>query len=66
MVAFGEDTPYELVSVLVPDVLVKGADYSADNVVGGDIVRAAGGRVVLAELLPGQSTTGIIAKMREG
>jgi D-beta-D-heptose 7-phosphate kinase/D-beta-D-heptose 1-phosphate adenosyltransferase len=36
-----------------------------DNVVGGDIVRGAGGRVVLAELVPGQSTTGIIARMRE-
>ena len=66
VVAFGEDTPFELVSALVPDVLVKGADYNVDNVVGGDIVRAAGGRVVLAELVPGQSTTGIIARMREG
>jgi len=66
VVAFGEDTPFELISALVPDVLVKGADYSVDNVVGAGIVRAAGGRVVLAELVPGQSTTGIIAKMREG
>ena len=66
VVAFGEDTPLELVSALVPDVLVKGADYSLDNVVGGDVVRAAGGRVVLGELIPGQSTTGIIAKMRNG
>ena len=66
VVAFDEDTPFELISALVPDVLVKGADYSADAVVGGDVVRAAGGRVVLAELVPGQSTTGIIAKMRVG
>jgi D-beta-D-heptose 7-phosphate kinase/D-beta-D-heptose 1-phosphate adenosyltransferase len=65
VVAFGEDTPLELVRVLVPDVLVKGADYNVESVVGGDVVRAAGGRVVLAELIPGQSTTGIIAKMRE-
>jgi D-beta-D-heptose 7-phosphate kinase/D-beta-D-heptose 1-phosphate adenosyltransferase len=49
---------------LVPDVLVKGADYAVEQVVGGDVVRAAGGRVVLAELVPGQSTTGIIARMR--
>ena len=47
-------------------MLVKGADYSVDQVVGGDVVTAAGGRVVLAELVPGQSTTGIIAKMRNG
>jgi D-beta-D-heptose 7-phosphate kinase/D-beta-D-heptose 1-phosphate adenosyltransferase len=77
VVAFDEDTPFELISALVPDVLVKGADYSVDvlvkgadysvdAVVGGDVVRAAGGRVVLAELVPGQSTTGIIAKMRVG
>jgi D-beta-D-heptose 7-phosphate kinase/D-beta-D-heptose 1-phosphate adenosyltransferase len=66
VVAFGEETPLELVSVLVPDVLVKGADYSVDNVVGADVVRGAGGRVVLAELVPGQSTTGIIARLREG
>jgi D-beta-D-heptose 7-phosphate kinase/D-beta-D-heptose 1-phosphate adenosyltransferase len=66
VVAFGEDTPLALISALVPDVLVKGADYSVDAVVGGDVVRAAGGRVVLAELVPGRSTTGIIARMRDG
>ncbi len=66
VVAFGEETPLELIDVLVPDVLVKGADYSVENVVGGETVRAAGGRVVLAELVPGQSTTGIIARMRDG
>jgi D-beta-D-heptose 7-phosphate kinase/D-beta-D-heptose 1-phosphate adenosyltransferase len=64
VVSFDEDTPYELISALVPDVLIKGADYTVDAVVGADVVRAAGGRVVLAELVPGQSTTGIIAKMR--
>jgi D-beta-D-heptose 7-phosphate kinase/D-beta-D-heptose 1-phosphate adenosyltransferase len=66
VVAFDEDTPLELITALVPDVLVKGADYSVEAVVGGDVVRAAGGRVVLAELVPGQSTTGIIARMRDG
>jgi D-beta-D-heptose 7-phosphate kinase/D-beta-D-heptose 1-phosphate adenosyltransferase len=64
VVAFGEDTPFELISALVPDVLIKGADYTVDQVVGADVVQAAGGRVVLAELVPGQSTTGIIARMR--
>lgn len=65
VVAFGEDTPFELISALLPDVLIKGADYAVENVVGGDVVRAHGGRVVLAELVPGQSTTGIIARLRE-
>jgi D-beta-D-heptose 7-phosphate kinase/D-beta-D-heptose 1-phosphate adenosyltransferase len=65
VVAFGEDTPLALISALMPDVLVKGADYSVEAVVGGDVVRAAGGRVVLAELVPGRSTTGIIARMRD-
>jgi D-beta-D-heptose 7-phosphate kinase/D-beta-D-heptose 1-phosphate adenosyltransferase len=65
VVAFGEDTPLELITALVPDVLVKGADYTVDRVVGADVVQAAGGRVVLAELVPGQSTTGIIERMRE-
>jgi D-beta-D-heptose 7-phosphate kinase/D-beta-D-heptose 1-phosphate adenosyltransferase len=65
VVAFAEDTPVRLITDLLPDVLIKGADYAIDQVVGGDIVTAAGGRVVLAELVPGQSTTGIIARMRE-
>jgi D-beta-D-heptose 7-phosphate kinase/D-beta-D-heptose 1-phosphate adenosyltransferase len=65
VVAFDEDTPLALITTLVPDVLVKGADYSADQVVGGDVVRAAGGRVVLADLVAGQSTTGIITKLQE-
>ncbi len=64
VVSFDEDTPFELISALIPDVLIKGADYTVDTVIGADVVRAAGGRVVLAELVPGQSTTGIIAKMR--
>ncbi len=64
VVAFGEDTPYELIADLRPDVLVKGADYTVATVVGADLVQSAGGRVVLAELVPGQSTTGIIARMR--
>ncbi|WP_395696605.1 D-glycero-beta-D-manno-heptose-7-phosphate kinase [Methylocella sp.] len=62
VVLFDEDTPYELIKALQPDVLVKGADYSEDQVVGGDIVRARGGRVVLAGLSPGQSTTKLVKK----
>ena len=64
VVCFEEDTPLALITALVPDVLVKGADYTVDQVVGAEIVQQAGGRVVLAELVAGQSTTGIIARMR--
>jgi len=66
VVAFAEDTPLAAITALVPDVLIKGADYTVDRVVGADVVVAAGGRVVLAELVPGQSTTGIIAKAKAG
>ncbi len=62
VVGFAEDTPLEAIRALVPDVLIKGADYSVDQVVGAEVVLAAGGRVVLAELVAGQSTTGIIAR----
>jgi D-beta-D-heptose 7-phosphate kinase/D-beta-D-heptose 1-phosphate adenosyltransferase len=57
VVIFGEDTPLALIKALEPDVLVKGADYSLDKVVGADLVMKRGGRVVLAELVPGHSTT---------
>ena len=58
---FGEETPREVIEALQPDVLIKGADYSEDDVVGGDVVKARGGRVILAELSPGQSTTRLAA-----
>jgi D-beta-D-heptose 7-phosphate kinase/D-beta-D-heptose 1-phosphate adenosyltransferase len=61
---FNEDTPEALIAALRPDVLVKGADYTIDTVVGADLVKGYGGRVVLAELLPGHSTTATVAKMR--
>ncbi len=64
VVAFDEPTPLELIRLLVPDVLVKGADYKAEDVVGADIVQAAGGRVFLANLVPGQSTTAIVKRMQ--
>lgn len=62
VVLFAEDTPYELIKALQPDVLVKGADYTEDQVVGADIVRAHGGTVLLATLTPGQSTTRLISQ----
>ncbi len=64
VVIFGEDTPYELIAALKPDLLVKGADYSIDKVVGADLVQSWGGKVVLADLVAGQSTTGTIARMK--
>ncbi|MGI4942354.1 MAG: D-glycero-beta-D-manno-heptose-7-phosphate kinase [Janthinobacterium lividum] len=63
--AFDDATPLELIRALLPDVLVKGADYTLDQVVGADVVQAAGGRVLLASLVPGESTTGIVARMRQ-
>lgn len=66
VVAFDDPTPLALIEVLVPDVLVKGADYTRDRVVGADIVEARGGRVVLAEIVPGRSTTGVIARAGAG
>lgn len=63
VVVFGEDTPLELIRALRPDVLVKGADYRLENVVGADLVHGWGGRVLLAELSPGHSTTATIRKL---
>ena len=57
MTLFDEDTPLELIAALQPDLLVKGSDYTEATVVGAEIVRAAGGRVLLADLVPGQSTS---------
>lgn len=64
VVVFDEDTPLDLVTVLQPDVIVKGGDYSPATVVGADVVEARGGRVVIIPLTPGQSTTSIIRKLR--
>ncbi len=61
---FEEDTPIELIKLIRPDVLVKGADYTVDTVVGGDLVTEWGGVVRLAQLLPGQSTTATVARIR--
>lgn len=63
VVIFGDDTPLALIEALKPDVLVKGADYTLDQVVGADIVQAYGGKVVLADLAPGHSTTATIERL---
>lgn len=64
VVVFDEDTPLELVRALQPDVIVKGGDYAPDTVVGAEVVRARGGRVVIIPLTAGQSTTSIIQRLR--
>ena len=64
VVIFDEDTPHAIIAALQPDVLVKGADWSEDAIVGRDIVEARGGRVVRVETEPGYSTSRIIDKIR--
>jgi D-glycero-beta-D-manno-heptose 1-phosphate adenylyltransferase len=62
VVFFDEPTPYELIKKVQPDVLVKGSDYKAEDIVGYDIVTAKGGQVITIDFLEGYSTTGIIQK----
>lgn len=64
VVYFDEDTPYELIKRVQPDVLVKGSDYSLESIVGYDIVVARGGEVATIDLVEGFSTTSILSKLR--
>jgi rfaE bifunctional protein nucleotidyltransferase chain/domain len=64
VVIFDEETPFAIVSALQPDVLVKGADWAADAIVGRDVVEARGGRVVCIPLAPGYSTSSILDRLR--
>lgn len=64
VVVFDEETPHDVIARIQPDVLVKGADWAEDNIVGRDIVEARGGRVVRVELSPGFSTTRLIDRIR--
>jgi rfaE bifunctional protein nucleotidyltransferase chain/domain len=64
VVLFDEDTPLELIRQLGPDVLVKGADYSRESIVGADWVESRGGRVVQVPLLRGFSTSSIVERLR--
>jgi D-beta-D-heptose 7-phosphate kinase / D-beta-D-heptose 1-phosphate adenosyltransferase len=65
VVIFDEPTPIALIDAISPDVLVKGADYTEDQVVGGDLVKARRGRVVLIPLVAGRSSTRIVERMRQ-
>jgi len=64
VILFEEDTPLELIKSVMPDILVKGGDYTVDQIAGAKEVIAHGGKVVLADMVEGISTTGIIEKMR--
>ena len=63
VVEFEEDTPLRLITTVMPDVLVKGGDYTVDSIVGAREVLAAGGRVEVLGFLAGRSTTGIVGRM---
>jgi len=65
VVIFDEDTPHEIITALQPDILVKGADWGEDAIVGRDVVEARGGKVVRIQLADGYSTTSIIQKIRQ-
>jgi D-glycero-beta-D-manno-heptose 1-phosphate adenylyltransferase len=64
VVVFDEDDPHAIISGLQPDVLVKGADWAADRIIGRDVVEARGGRVIRIQFAPGFSTTSMIEKIR--
>lgn len=64
VVVFDEDTPHDIIAVVQPDVLVKGADWGPDNIVGRDIVEGRGGRVVRVPLAEGYSTSAILENLR--
>lgn len=64
VVFFNEDTPLKLISELLPQILVKGSDYLAENIVGADVVKNAGGVVKTIDFVPGYSTTRIVEKIK--
>jgi rfaE bifunctional protein nucleotidyltransferase chain/domain len=64
VVVFDEETPHELIALLQPDVLVKGADWAADAIVGRDVVEARGGRVVRIPIEGGHSTSALLERIR--
>ncbi len=65
VVVFEEDTPEELISVIRPDILVKGGDYSKEQVVGGRLLKSYGGKVLIVPLMPGYSSSKTIEKLKK-
>ncbi len=64
VVSFEEDTPFEIISAIIPDILVKGGDWDINNIVGRDVVESHGGKVYSLPYIENYSTTGIINKMK--
>ena len=62
---FEQETPYDLISALIPDILVKGADWKVDDVIGKDVVENSGGKVLTLPLVPRHSTTLVIERIKE-
>ncbi len=65
VVIFEEDTPLNLITAIKPSVLVKGGDYTREQVVGHEIVTANGGEIVLVDILQGHSTTSLVKRARD-
>lgn len=65
VVLFDEETPYNLIKRIQPDVLIKGSDYSIKDIIGSDIVEAKGGEVITIDFIEGYSTTSIIKKLKK-
>ena len=65
VILFDDDTPYNLIKKVQPDILVKGSDYKVEDIVGYDIVKAKGGKVVTIDFIEGYSTTSIIEKLKK-
>lgn len=66
IIYFGEETPYDLINFIQPDILVKGSDYKAEDIVGYDILKAKGGEVKTLDFLPGYSTSAIENRIKKG
>ena len=62
VIIFDEDTPYTAIKELLPDVLIKGGDYQESEIVGGDLVKSAGGMVRRVTIIPGQSTSNLVKR----
>ena len=65
VILFDEDTPFNLIKFIQPDILVKGSDYTENNIIGADVVKAKGGSIVTIDLVPGFSTSNIIKIINE-
>ncbi len=65
VILFDEDTPYDLIEKIKPDILVKGSDYKKEEIVGADIIQNTGGEIITINFLEGYSTTAILDKIRK-